>query len=56
MNELVGLLVLSVIVNIVLIWFCKNYIKQNNDLINFNFEFMDEIVVLRKKIKKLEEK
>ena len=54
MNELIALLVLSVICNVMMFWFCKECMKQNDDLINFNFEFMDEIVVLRRKIKELE--
>ena len=54
MNEIIALLVLSVLVNIALFWFCREALKYNDDLLSTCADFMAEIIELRTKIKKLE--
>ncbi len=56
MNEIIALLVLSVLVNIVLFWFCREIQKYNEDLLSTCGDFMAEIIELRTKIKRMEEK
>ena len=54
MNELIGLLVLSAIGNVVLIWVCNEELNRNKKLIGDCFDFMGEIIKLKAKVKELE--
>lgn len=56
MNEIIALLVLSMLVNIVLFVICRETLKDNDDLFLTCADQWREIIELRMKIKRMEEK